>query len=51
MTVIVVTPDKYLKLYTDLNPNAITSSKLITKNDYIIVIGANEVAIEYDEVT
>ena len=48
MTVIVLAPLKYLKLYTDLNVNDITSTKLITKEDVIVVIGSGEVVMEYD---
>ena len=48
MTVIVLAPLKYLKLYTDLNVNDITSTKLITKEDVIVVIGSREVVMEYD---
>lgn len=48
MTVIVLTPLKYLKLYTDLNINAKTSTKTITKEDVIIVVGSGEVVMEYN---
>lgn len=48
MTVIVLSPFKYLKLYTDLNINDITATKLITKEDVIVVIGSGEIVMEYD---
>ena len=48
MTVIVLVPGEYLRLYTDLSVNAVTSTKVITKDDVIIVIGNGEVVFEYD---
>lgn len=48
MTIIVLVPGEYLRLYTDLRTNAVTSTKLIGKDDVIIVIGNGEVVFEYD---
>ena len=48
MTVIVVSPLKYLKLYTDLNINDITTTKLLTKEDVVVIIGPGEILVEYD---
>ena len=48
MTVIVLVPGEYLRLYTDLSINAVTSTKVITKDDVIIIIGDGEVSFEYD---
>lgn len=48
MTVIVITPLKYLKLYTDLSIDAATSIKPIDTTDLIIVIGNGEVVMDYD---
>lgn len=48
MTVIVLSPLKYLKLYTDLNLNDITATKLLTNEDVVLVIGPGEIVMEYD---